>query len=199
MPFFHSMGPGCQDGHGAKPRDQGVTTPPPARGCPDGVHAKGFSLAECLYALALVATLGLLALPSLESMAQRVRVDLVRDRWLSDLDLARSWSARHGAVSALSRRTDCPGLNDARDWRCGWQVVAPDNATVLSDSPLPGTVSVVYSASTGELRIASSGDPMSAGASLRIKPWRPEWVSLATTICLNIAGRVHWQPGESCA
>jgi prepilin-type N-terminal cleavage/methylation domain-containing protein len=159
----------------------------------------GFSLAECLCAVALMATLSLLALPSLEAMAQRVRVDMARDRWLSDLDLARSWSARHGVVSALSRRTDCPGLTDARDWRCGWQVTVPSRTEVLRDTPLSGDLSVVYSATTGELRIAASGDPMSAGASLRIKPWRAEWAALATTICLNIAGRVHWQSGEGCA
>ncbi len=164
-----------------------------------GLPAPGFSLAECLCAVALVATLSLLALPSLESMAQRARVDMTRDRWLSDLDLARSWSARHGAVSALTRRTDCPGLADARDWRCGWQVIATHSNEVLSDTPLPGDIAVVFSTSTGELRMAASGDPMSAGASLRIKPWRAEWVSLATTICLNIAGRVHWQPGEGCS
>jgi prepilin-type N-terminal cleavage/methylation domain-containing protein len=162
-------------------------------------RASGFSLAECLCAVALMATLSVLALPSLESLAQRMRVDMTRDRWLSDLDLARSWSARHGLVSALSRRTDCPGLADARDWRCGWQVIVVNSAQVLQESPLTGELSVLYSTTTGELRVAASGDPMTAGASLRIKPWRSEWVSLATTICLNIAGRVHWQPGEGCA
>lgn len=161
-------------------------------------HIIGFSLLECLCALVLLGSVSWLTLSSLESLAQRLRVDMARDRWLSDLDLARSWSARHGTVSMLSRRTDCPGLSDARDWRCGWRVLTADGAEVLSDSPLQGELSLVYSTSTGELRIAATGDPMSAGASLRIKPWRAEWVSLATTICLNIAGRVHWQPGESC-
>jgi len=161
--------------------------------------SSGFSLAECLCAVALMATLCMLALPSLELLAQRVRVDMTRDRWLSDLDLARSWSARVGAMSALSRRTGCPGLGDARDWRCGWQVIVVNSGEVLRDTPLRGDLSVVYSSSTGELRVAASGDPMSAGASLRIKPWRVEWVSLATTICLNIAGRVHWQSGEGCS
>jgi len=74
-----------------------------------------------------------------------------------------------------------------------------NSGEVLRDTPLRGDLSVVYSSSTGELRVAASGDPMSAGASLRIKPWRVEWVSLATTICLNIAGRVHWQSGEGCS
>ena len=158
---------------------------------------RGFSLAECLCALALIGSLSLMALPSLESLAQRLRVDTTRDRWLSDLDLARTWSARHGSPSVLSRRTDCTGLIDTRDWRCGWRVLSVSNE-LLSDSPLSGELSLVYSASTGELRVAASGDPMSAGASLRIKPWRTEWSSFATTICLNIAGRVHWQVGESC-
>jgi Tfp pilus assembly protein FimT len=142
-------------------------------------------------------SVSLMALPSLEALAQRVRVDSARDRWLSDLDLARSWSARHGVASVLSRRTDCASLMDTRDWRCGWRVVSAQNE-VLSDSPLSGELSLLYSTGTGELRVAASGDPMSAGASLRIKPWRTEWTSLATTICLNIAGRVHWQLGESC-
>jgi Tfp pilus assembly protein FimT len=159
---------------------------------------RGFSVAECLCALILLGSVSLLTLSSLESLAQRLRVDVARDRWLSDLDLARSWSARHGAVSVLSRRTDCPGLSDARDWRCGWRVITADSGEVLSDTPLPGDLSLTYSTSAGELRIATTGDPMSAGASLRIKPWRAEWLSLATTICLNIAGRVHWQAGEGC-
>jgi Tfp pilus assembly protein FimT len=150
-----------------------------------------------LCTLALIGSLSLMALPSLESLAQRLRVEMARDRWLSDLDLARTWSARHGVVSVLARRTDCAGLTDTRDWRCGWRVLSASNE-VLSDSPLTGEVSLVYSTGTGELRVAASGDPMSAGASLRIKPWRSEWSSLATTICLNIAGRVHWQVGESC-
>jgi hypothetical protein len=147
----------------------------------------------------VIASVSLLTLTTLESLAQRLRVDVVRERWLSDLDVARSWSARHGAASMLTRRTDCPGLGDARDWRCGWRVVSADTAEVISDTPLQGEVSLVYSTTTGELRVASSGDPMSAGASLRIKPWRPEWASLAITICLNIAGRVHWQAGEGCS
>lgn len=160
--------------------------------------APGFSLAECLCSLALMGCLALMALPSLEALAQRVRVDTTRERWLSDLDLARSWSARHGVASALTRRTDCTGLTDTRDWRCGWRVLSADTADVLSDTPLSGELSLQYSTTTGELKIAASGDPMSAGASLRIKPWRIEWASLASTICLNIAGRVHWQTGEGC-
>lgn len=200
MPLSPRLVLSCRLVHGVMSRGRVVKCPHAApRGLKAEGRAWGFSLVECLSALALMATLSLLALPSLESLAQRVRVDMVRDRWMSDLDLARSWSARHATVSTLSRRTDCPGLTDARDWRCGWQVVAPDSAEVLSDTPLTGNVSVLYSATTGELRIAASGDPMSAGASLRIKPWRPEWVSLATTICLNIAGRVHWQSSESCS
>lgn len=160
--------------------------------------SKGLSLVECLCALALMGSLTLLTLPTLESLAQRLRVDITRDRWLSDMDLARSWSARHGVPSTMSRRTDCPGLSDARDWRCGWRVITADGSTLLIDTPLQGDLSLVYSTTTGELRIAATGDPMSAGASLSIKPWRPELAAWATTICLNIAGRVHWQTGESC-
>lgn len=154
---------------------------------------------ECLCAVALLGLLSLWSLPTLEGLSQRLRVDMARERWLSDLDLARSWSARNGQVSLLSRRTDCPGLSDARDWRCGWRVVSADGARLLSDAPLAGDLSLVYSTSTGELRVAANGDPISAGASLRIKPWPAEFAALASTICLNIAGRVHWQAGEGCA
>ncbi|MBU3654446.1 MAG: hypothetical protein FGM44_15325 [Limnohabitans sp.] len=181
---------------GSRPADTRCTL---LRGAAAWRTIAGLSLLECLCAAALMGSLSLWALPTLESLAQRLRVDVARERWLSDLDLARSWSAQHGAVSLLSRRTDCPGLVDARDWRCGWRVLAADNAALLSDTPLQGEVSVVYSTTTGELRIAASGDPMSAGASLRIKPWRAELLALATTICINIAGRVHWQAGEGCA
>jgi prepilin-type N-terminal cleavage/methylation domain-containing protein len=162
-------------------------------------HPAGLSLLECLCAVALLGVLSLWSVPTLESLSQRLKVDIARERWLSDLDLARSWSARNGQVSMLTRRSECPGLTDARDWRCGWRVMSAEGARMLGDSPLPGDVSLVYSANTGELRIAASGDPISAGASLRIKPWRTEFAALASTICLNIAGRVHWQAGEGCS
>ena len=186
--------------HGIHPRENARARPPGGNpiSLPPDTPFTGFSLIECLCALALLGSMAVMALSSLDSLAQRLKVEVARERWLSDLDLARSWSARHGAISVLSRRTDCTVLSDARDWRCGWRVLAADSAEVLSDTPLAGDLSLTYSASSGELRVAASGEPMSAGASLRIKPWRAEWASLATTICLNIAGRVHWQTGEGC-
>jgi len=187
--------------HGIHPRVSARERPPGGTPIclPPDIPFTGFSLIECLCALALLGSMAVMALSSLESLAQRLKVEVARERWLSDLDLARSWSARHGAISVLSRRTDCTVLSDARDWRCGWRVLAADSAEVLSDTPLAGDLSLTYSTSSGELRVAASGEPMSAGASLRIKPWRAEWASLTTTICLNIAGRVHWQTGEGCA
>lgn len=159
---------------------------------------RGFSLAECLCSLAIVSLLTQLALPTLDSLAQRVRLDGVRDRWLNDLEMARSWSLRNAQESLLSRHTACAPMSDGKDWRCGWQVRAASSGEVLADTPLAGEVSVVFSASS-ELRVNSRGDPVTGGASLRIKPWRAESSALATTLCLNIAGRVHQQAGEGCS
>jgi prepilin-type N-terminal cleavage/methylation domain-containing protein len=166
---------------------------------PTGHFIRGFSLAECLCALALLSSITTLTLPTLEGLAQRVRVDTVRDRWLGDLDLARSWSLRNGQESQLNRRTGCGVLVDGKDWRCGWQVRAVSSGQLLADSPLGGEVSVVFSSNSGELRVGSRGDPLSGGASLRIKPWQLQWATLATTLCLNIAGRLRVQAGEGCS
>ena len=165
---------------------------------PPGFHIRGISLSECLCALTLTGIVAAHSLPTLEQLAQRARVDAVRDRWIGDLDLARSWSLRQGQESQLSRRTGCALLSDDKDWRCGWQVRAMVDGQVLVDTPLAGEVSVVFSSPQGELRVSSRGDPLSGGASLRIKPWQMQWAMLATTLCLNIAGRIRVQAGEGC-
>ena len=159
---------------------------------------KGFSLTECLCSLALLATLATWSLPSLHTWVVRTRIEATRETWLSDLQAARAQALQAGIEMMLTRRTDCPWLSDSRDWSCGWQVSRSDNSALSFSTALRGDVQVLFS-SSDRLRINARGEPQSAGASMKFRVPKAPDASLSSTVCLNIAGRLHVQAGESCS
>lgn len=158
----------------------------------------GYSLAECLCCLALLASLCAWSLPSLHAWVARARVDAVRETWLSDMQAARAQALQAGVEVRLSRKTDCAWLGDSRDWSCGWHLYRADVAAPAFSTALRGEVQVQFSSSE-VLRISARGEPLSAGASMKFRVPRATDALWSSTVCLNIAGRLHVQAGESCS
>ncbi len=159
---------------------------------------QGLSLAECLCSLALLAMLCTWGLPGLHTWVVRARIEATRETWLNDLQAARALALQAGVEMTLTRRTDCAWLGDNRDWSCGWQVTRSDTNAPSFTTALRGDVQVQFSSSE-RLRVSARGEPQSAGASMKFRvPQAPD-ASLSSTVCLNIAGRVHVQAGEACS
>ena len=159
---------------------------------------QGLSLAECLCSLALLAMLATWTLPGLHTWVIRTRVEATRETWLSDLQAARAQAFQSGIEMTLTRRTDCAWLGDNRDWSCGWQVSRSDTNTLSFSTALRGDVQVQFS-SSDRLRINARGEPQSSGASMKFRIPQAADTRLSSTVCLNIAGRLHVQAGEACS
>ena len=168
-------------------------TPSHPRAC-----MQGLSLAECLCSLALLAMLATWSLPGLHTWVLRTRIDATRETWLSDLQAARAQALQSGVEVTLTRRTDCAWLGDSRDWSCGWQVSRSDTQALSFSTALRGDVQVQFSSSE-RLRINPRGEPQSAGASMKFRAPQAPDTRLSSTVCLNIAGRLHVQAGEACS
>lgn len=159
---------------------------------------RGLTLIESLVSLALLASLSTWSLPGLQNWVLRTRLETAREAWLNDLQTARAQALQSGAEISLTRRTDCPWLGDSHDWSCGWQLGRTDAAMPLAITVLGGHVQVQFSGGD-RLRINSRGEPLSAGANMKFRVPNAADGSLASIVCLNIAGRLHVQNGETCA
>lgn len=159
---------------------------------------QGFTLVESLCSLALLATLSAWSLPGLHTWVLRTRIEATREVWLSDLQAARAQALQAGVEMQLVRRTDCAWLGDSHDWSCGWQLSRADTQATSFTTALRGDVQVQFSGSD-RLRISARGEPQSAGASIKFRMPQATDTRWSSTVCLNIAGRLHVQAGEACS
>ena len=139
--------------------------------------APGFTLVECLAALAVAATLCGLALPAMHDT-------LRRQRTATALHLVSAQLAQARMTAIMQRRpvTVCPSVGDGKclgtpDWSGGWLLYRdpgrrpqPDSgADILRDVRAPFAPQVRVFSSPGRLRIRYQPDGRSAGSNITLR------------------------------
>lgn len=159
--------------------------------------APGFTLTECLVAVAAVALLLGLALPDFQELLRRQRAATAMHLLSTQLVQARS--------TAITRRvpvTLCPSRGDGRchdspDWSSGWLLyrdpkrdTQPRSAQdILRDVQQPLHESVQVRSSAGRLRVRYQPDGRSSGSNLTLRVC--QGARLGGEIVVNNAGRVR--------
>ena len=129
-------------------------------------QASGFTLVELLAALGLAAVVVAFAVPSFASMAQRQRVETLKDHVIGAIQLARTEAVRLGETVVLRRVTPCPEATSNGDWRCGWRMFADRNdnqvhdedETVLQNAQTPAGVVLRKAGAVEAIRPEEWGD-----------------------------------------
>ncbi len=103
---------------------------------------EGVTLIEILAALALLAILTSIAVPSYTHVSRAYRLDAVTEEFMASVQFARVEAMRLGQNIMLQRHTACDVvLSSTADWSCGWQVFADTNGSQTLD----GTETVLQS------------------------------------------------------
>ena len=129
-------------------------------------HAQpGLTLVELTLVLTVLGTLTLLAVPSMQRLLERGRVELARDLLLNDLHMARVRALQLGQALRLTRLSDCSwATTTGSDWSCGWQLQLADGSQTLQVTTLhtPLLVSCLLYTSPSPRDLSTSRMPSSA-------------------------------------
>jgi type IV fimbrial biogenesis protein FimT len=173
-------------------------------------QAGGFTLVELLAALGLAAVIVAFAAPSFASMAQRQRVETLKDHVIAAIQMARTEAIRLGAPVVLRRVQPCPEASSNADWRCGWRMFADanddqvfdHNETLLQSAQLPdGTVLRKAGAvNVGVVAIDRFGQVSQPGTRLEIYPAGDGFLARdGVLICFPAGSRIRTVKGApSC-
>ncbi|MBF0185037.1 MAG: GspH/FimT family pseudopilin [Magnetococcales bacterium] len=114
---------------------------------PDSLNREmGYTLTEMLVALAILAVLVALALPSLTTLVQENRLTTYSNLLTGALQLARSEAVKRGSSITLCSSNN--GLTCGGSWQDGWIILV--GATPLQNYPsLEGRVTLRYALSSG--------------------------------------------------
>lgn len=159
---------------------------------------RGHSLVELMLCLLLLAMLLSAAAPGWQALLMRTPLALARDDLLNDVQTARLQALQLGTDLTLTRRGDCAwASNDAHDWSCGWQLQRTDNQTVLRSHTLH-TPMQVWIAKQKSLAINARGELGTVGMRWQISHTGAA-PATSYVVCLNSAGRLRWQMGNTCS
>jgi prepilin-type N-terminal cleavage/methylation domain-containing protein len=161
-------------------------------------HSPGFTLVEMLVCLGVLGVMASWTIPSWQRLQERNRVEAARDQLMNDLQTARVRALQRAEALQLTRLKDCTWATSAsNDWSCGWQLVVKVDQTVLQSTQQLTPVQITF-AKNDPLNISARGDLGKVGDRWVIKSRRSaSYVS--NVLCLNSAGRLRWQAGETCS
>ncbi|MBO9715630.1 MAG: Tfp pilus assembly protein FimT/FimU [Pseudoxanthomonas sp.] len=161
--------------------------------------ASGFTLVELSVTLVIVAVLAGLALPGLQDLLERQRVDTAMFLLSSQLAQARST-----AITQRTPVTVCPSQGDGQclrvpDWSSGWLVYRDplrrdqpgSPGDILQDVRKPFHHSIRILASTGRLRVRYYPEGFSGGNNVTLRVCAS--ASLRGEIIVSNAGRARGQ------
>ena len=159
---------------------------------------RGYSLAELSVVLGLLAICTSWAVPNLSSWLWRLRVETVVQAWGGDLQSAQLQALRRGENLQLLRLSSCQTMPLADgDWRCGWQLVRPSDATTpLLTHALNGELLVQLYPADNLLPINGQGEAVAGG--LRLTVQAKNLKTVVRSICINNTGRLRVVASEIC-
>jgi len=168
-----------------------------------GSAGRGFTLVESAAVLAIVALLAAFAVPPVGALLERSRLLRTRDDLSAAIYLARAEALRRGGgVSLRSMAAAGCSAAEARDWSCGWQVVAsdgfdraePEAAQPIQTWIAPHGVQVQVNApgSAGHLEVNRWGRFHTLGAfSIDLRPAGSIEATPTLRLCMSSAGRLQ--------
>ncbi len=162
------------------------------------VTSRGFSLLELLVCMGLLGAMASFAIPSWQRLQERSRIESARDQLMNDLQTARIRALQRGEALQLTRLNDCTWATTSdTDWSCGWKLVVKADQTALQHTPQPTPLEITF-AKNNPLDISARGDLGTVGDRWVIKS-RQAALNVSNVLCLNSAGRLRWQTGETCS
>ncbi len=168
------------------------------RRCARAAH--GLTLVELLTAIALLAVLLGIGVPSFASLLQRWRVDAAVESLTADIRLARSTATRTSRPVVMCARASDGTCSAGNDWSTGWLVFSDPNDDLVFDKgePLiverqapPGIAAMVNESKPARLAFRANGTLQSGRTSVAIRPGQAARASTAVTI--NAMGRARVQ------
>ena len=172
-------------------------------------RACGLVLLELLIAVAVLAVLAAVAVPSFAALSERMKLRTAVDALTSSLYAARAEAYKRGGHVTVARNTGAAGCEagggPAR-WDCGWTVFAdadedgtrdPGDEPILSGQPPPG-IHVTQSSGRAALKLNAWGQ-FSGLTGLRFVVQSGTSASVVSAVCISSGGRVQaWTGVDRC-
>ncbi len=162
------------------------------------VTSRGFTLLELLVCMGVMGVMASLAIPSWQRLQERSRIESARDQLIHDLQTARIRALHLGETLQLTRLNDCAWVTaSGTDWSCGWMLVVKADQTALQQTQQATPLQITF-AKANPIDINARGDLGTVGDRWVIKS-RQVGLNVSNVLCLNSAGRLRWQSGETCS
>jgi type IV fimbrial biogenesis protein FimT len=159
---------------------------------------RGFTLIECLIALAIVLLLFGIALPAASSGLEAARACDARSELLTSLTIASNRAALSGQHAVLCPSSDGAQCADDEDWSRGWIVFIDPDANRRHDPGEPllhqqaALAGKVHLRSTvGRTRIVFQGNGGNAGSNVSFTLCDGRGTAKAVSLVLSNAGRLR--------
>ena len=159
----------------------------------------GFTLIELLIAVAVVALLLGVALPSFGSAMEKARSLDTKSALMASITRAVNRSAVTGTRAVLCPSPDGQGCADGFDWSQGWIGFLDRNSNrerdagetlLLAEAALPGKVRLL--STKGRTRIVFQGNGGNAGSNVTFTLCDGRGPAHAETVVLNNKGRLRY-------
>lgn len=171
------------------------------QGCPRTMQT-GLSLVDQIMAMAMLATLTGMALPSLGGLLQRHRLQGVQTEYIAALQYARSVAVGEGVRTIVCPSRDGRQCDKGTDWGGGWLVGRdrdgdgqPDGEPLRTGPAVGASLTVLGSANRPRLRFQPSGS--AAGSDLSLLFCRRGVRERALVVVVSNPGRIRGAPADA--
>lgn len=160
-------------------------------------HSSGFTLIELMVAIALLAILISLAVPSFTSMIKRNRVDAAASSLAVGLATARSEAVKRGVNVSICKSSDGSTCATSGDWSTGWVIyvtagtpikvfdAAGSSVTMVGDNNVQ---SAIIFSPTGQTTLTADGNITVCIAGVTAK-----------VVTVSASGRARVNGGATCS